>query len=306
MEDHSITSSPQEKYEQQLNDIRWKFKADNIRIRDKHQCRLCGAKDIVLDVHHIRYIYGRALWDYDDGDLVTLCRKCHDRIHDELNFESLERGDYFYNKGLKGVGIVESKQSDGVWFRACWTEDKHYHEDNHGRLYEESEAFRDEVRPAKPQEIIDFWEKVEKYYSIDFIIFYFGTHLRNLLPADHSIRVKARERFKEKLVLFEKQRGIIKERFNSSLLVSEDNYAIFKNQRETRNSDRSDMTLPCAYFHVASKKNVKEKPQQDNSKNIAFEDFDFTGYRAATLAEENEWREYTYHLDCLHNDDLPF
>lgn len=31
-------------YKQQLEDNRWKLKAENIHIRDKHECRLCGAK----------------------------------------------------------------------------------------------------------------------------------------------------------------------------------------------------------------------------------------------------------------------
>ena len=75
--------APKERYEQQLDDVRWKFKADNIRIRDKHECRLCGAKKVQLDVHHIRYIYGREAWDYDDGDLVTLCHKCHEEKYDD-------------------------------------------------------------------------------------------------------------------------------------------------------------------------------------------------------------------------------
>lgn len=78
--------APKERYEQQLDDVRWKFKADNIRIRDKHECRLCGAKKVQLDVHHIRYIYGREAWDYDDGDLVTLCHKCYEELHDGQDF----------------------------------------------------------------------------------------------------------------------------------------------------------------------------------------------------------------------------
>lgn len=32
--------APKQRYDQQLKDIRWKFKADNIRIRDNHKCRL--------------------------------------------------------------------------------------------------------------------------------------------------------------------------------------------------------------------------------------------------------------------------
>lgn len=70
------SSAPRKRYSQQLQDLNWKFKADNIRIRDKHSCRLCGEKNTQLDVHHIRYIDGRMAWEYDDGDLVTLCHKC--------------------------------------------------------------------------------------------------------------------------------------------------------------------------------------------------------------------------------------
>ena len=61
---------PKERYEQELDDARWKLKANNIRKRDNHECQLCGAKKTQLDVHHIRYISGREAWNYDDGDLV--------------------------------------------------------------------------------------------------------------------------------------------------------------------------------------------------------------------------------------------
>ena len=306
MKNNNISSVPKERYEQQLEDKRWLFKSENIRIRDKHQCRLCGAQHTQLDVHHIRYIYGREAWDYDDGDLVTLCHKCHEEIHDGQDFDKLIPGGYFFNKDLEGVGIVESKQSNSIWFHACWAEGKHYQEDNHGRLYNESEAYRGAVRVAKPNEIRDFWEKVEKYYSIDHIIFDFGAHLRNLLPADHPIRIKAREKFKEAIVLYNKQRDIVKKRFEYFLLVSDENFVELKNQRISSYANWTETTLPCAYFHVASKKDVKEHPQEDNSENVPFEDFDFTGYRAATLDEVSEWCEYIYHLDCLHKNDLPF
>ena len=72
-------STPSKRYSQELQKIHWKLKADNIRIRDKHKCRLCGAVGTQLDVHHLRYIDGREPWEYDDGDLVTLCHTCHEQ-----------------------------------------------------------------------------------------------------------------------------------------------------------------------------------------------------------------------------------
>jgi 5-methylcytosine-specific restriction endonuclease McrA len=35
----------------------------------------------VLQVHHKRYIEGRPLWDYDNSDLITLCKQCHTILH---------------------------------------------------------------------------------------------------------------------------------------------------------------------------------------------------------------------------------
>lgn len=35
----------------------------------------------IMQVHHNKYINGREYWDYDDSDLVTLCKKCHHNLH---------------------------------------------------------------------------------------------------------------------------------------------------------------------------------------------------------------------------------
>lgn len=303
--------APKERYEQQLDDVRWKFKADNIRIRDKHECRLCGAKKTQLDVHHIRYINGREAWDYDDGDLVTLCHKCHEELHDWQDFEKLVPGSYYYDKELKGVGIVEHKQSDGVWFHVCWTDEKHWQEDGHGRLYYEELSSRECIREATPSEIEDFWKKVEAYYNVDAIICDFGKHLKNLFPANHPIRVKARNRFKELLELFEQQKRFIREKFNYTLLVSEEYYALLEDNRNYHYPyDWPPYELPHNYFEIAPVEDVKEKPKMDNLKFVGFEELDFSKYRAATTDELQEWLDYKDHIANLHKDvsdiDLPF
>lgn len=232
----NLSSAPKERYEQQLDDTRWKLKAENIRIRDKHECRLCGAKRTQLDVHHIRYINGREAWDYDDGDLVTLCHKCHEELHDGQDFEKIVPGWYFYDKFLKGVGIVERKNSEGVSFHVCWTECEHYTDNHQGRIFSEGETSREDLREAHPEEIRDFWIKVEKYYedNIDMFIKDFGTHLKNLLPKNHPLRVKARKRFKEALEVYKKQKNFVKETFDYFdyfLLVSDESFAEFDNNR---------------------------------------------------------------------------
>ena len=305
--------APKERYEQQLDDIRWKFKADNIRIRDKHQCRLCETKKTQLDVHHIRYINGREAWDYDDGDLVTLCHKCHEELHNWQDFEDLTPGDYYYDTGAKGVGIVEHKQSDGIYFRACWTEEKHWQEDGHGRLFVEAFSQREYVRKATKAEIDDFWNKIETYYDIDTVITFWGRYLRKLLPNNHPIRVKARNRFKETLDINEKQFKFIRETFNHTLLVSDDYYALLNSNRQQSYPYGSHWTsdeLPHHYFKTVPTKDIKEKPNENNLKYVGFDKLDFSKFRAATTDEIQKWLDYEYHIANLHEeigeDDLPF
>ncbi len=35
----------------------------------------------VLQIHHKKYIEGRMSWEYEDDDLVTLCKQCHTSLH---------------------------------------------------------------------------------------------------------------------------------------------------------------------------------------------------------------------------------
>ncbi|MFC7411592.1 HNH endonuclease [Hydrogenophaga atypica] len=57
----------------------WKTVAYAVRQRDKCACKLCGAKGVQLDVHHIVYLsnYGTN----QKSNLVTLCRPCHEKEH---------------------------------------------------------------------------------------------------------------------------------------------------------------------------------------------------------------------------------
>ena len=55
--------------------------------RDEFTCQGCGDKDSTLNVHHLRYIKGRNVWDYDDLILITLCESCHELNHSEYDSE---------------------------------------------------------------------------------------------------------------------------------------------------------------------------------------------------------------------------
>lgn len=48
--------------------------------RDKYTCQICGKKHTRLEVHHI--VYKSQGGTDDENNLITLCKDCHDALHD--------------------------------------------------------------------------------------------------------------------------------------------------------------------------------------------------------------------------------
>lgn len=74
-------------YREKLRDPQWQQLRLTIMNRDGWRCQsdVCAAHHnsrVMLVVHHKRYISGREPWDYAPDDLITLCVKCHDSIHE--------------------------------------------------------------------------------------------------------------------------------------------------------------------------------------------------------------------------------
>lgn len=67
-------------YEEQLNDPRWKAKAEEIKARDWYMCQQCMSSKN-LHVHHKQYIEGKMAWEYSGWYLITLCSQCHKEVH---------------------------------------------------------------------------------------------------------------------------------------------------------------------------------------------------------------------------------
>jgi hypothetical protein len=65
-------------YVEQLRDPRWLARRAEILDRDG-VCRGCRDEGPGLEVHHKRYSRGKLAWEYPPSDLVTLCRRCHER-----------------------------------------------------------------------------------------------------------------------------------------------------------------------------------------------------------------------------------
>lgn len=98
-------------YKEKLRDPKWLSRRREILDRDKHRCLLCGEKDnillghhAVLNVHHLRYEKDKEPWEYPDGDLVTLCQRCHETIH-ELGVELEARKSKISSRWICGVRL---------------------------------------------------------------------------------------------------------------------------------------------------------------------------------------------------------
>jgi hypothetical protein len=78
------------KRKEEYQDERWKKRAAQIRELDNHKCAMCGAKDVELHVHHLSYPPPPFhLWDAADNELVTLCKECHEKMHDSVSRPTL-------------------------------------------------------------------------------------------------------------------------------------------------------------------------------------------------------------------------
>ncbi len=75
-------------YSELLKDPRWERRRIDILLNADFTCEECGLscwdEELTLQVHHRHYRAGAKPWEYEDADLVCLCRTCHANITDEL------------------------------------------------------------------------------------------------------------------------------------------------------------------------------------------------------------------------------
>lgn len=71
-------------YSELLQDPRWQKKRLEIYNRDNWTCQMCGnglTDGVPLNIHHRVYHKGYLPWEYKDSDLLTICEKCHAKLH---------------------------------------------------------------------------------------------------------------------------------------------------------------------------------------------------------------------------------
>lgn len=106
-----------------VND-KWHDFSARVKRRDGHRCLRCsrGADEVVLQVHHERYIEGKAPWEYALSDCRTLCKGCHAREHQLIEPDS----------GWTLLAITDLGSPDGVCERHnCGNTIRYAHETYH-------------------------------------------------------------------------------------------------------------------------------------------------------------------------------
>ena len=115
-------------YSEKLKDPRWQKKRLEIFQRDGWACRLCGESEITLHVHHDSY-KGNP-WDINSKELKTVCKFCHEIIHDVKKSENasvvhiekpISTTDYEYEVYIvgpsqNGVAFYKITAGGGVMF----------------------------------------------------------------------------------------------------------------------------------------------------------------------------------------------
>ena len=78
-------------YDEFLNTEEWRQVAAMVKDRDGNKCVICGSTEN-LNAHHIGYDGDRM----DENDIVTLCNRCHECLHDGIKTmrESVSSGVY--------------------------------------------------------------------------------------------------------------------------------------------------------------------------------------------------------------------
>lgn len=75
-------SDEKKQHVKELVSPKWKKKREEVFERYGKQCVECGSTKNI-QVHHLIYRKGHHLWEYNVDELIPLCKKCHQKIHDD-------------------------------------------------------------------------------------------------------------------------------------------------------------------------------------------------------------------------------
>lgn len=82
-------------------DKRWLGKRKVILKRDEYLCRECkryGKTTAATTVHHVKQAHDYPELRFENKNLISLCSKCHDRMHDRNSKELTAKGMEWVNR----------------------------------------------------------------------------------------------------------------------------------------------------------------------------------------------------------------
>lgn len=82
-------------------DKRWRSKRDTALRRDKYECRNCkrfGITTTATVVHHVWFLKDYPKWWLCLWNLISLCEKCHNKMHNRDSDIPTELGEYWQDK----------------------------------------------------------------------------------------------------------------------------------------------------------------------------------------------------------------
>ncbi len=115
-------------YADKLKDPRWQKRRLEIFERDGWACIACGCSHKNLQVHHNWYIKNTEPWEYQNGQMCTLCEGCHEKateiqeklkdhlskMHPSQQAALLHRSESYFDKDrdYKGVSISANREDE--------------------------------------------------------------------------------------------------------------------------------------------------------------------------------------------------
>lgn len=112
------------KFRKSYYNTEWYEFSEKVKIRDSHKCLKChrNHKEVVLQVHHEKYISGLEPWEYSLSDCITLCKGCHAEEHNLIE----------PSKGWRLISINDLGGTYGICEKkGCRTTIRYQHEVYH-------------------------------------------------------------------------------------------------------------------------------------------------------------------------------
>lgn len=128
----------------------------------------------VMQVHHKRYIENRNLWEYDNADLITLCKVCHTTLHFQREIEFYDSNEKFIERKKCLPKDLESDHKHGFppWVFIHLNSQKAYELSENVKpnlslvLFEEEKSRKEEITKEAQGMYEDFFKRfLPNYYK---------------------------------------------------------------------------------------------------------------------------------------------